>query len=67
MASSISAGRSGRVCDLPFEAVPGPGDGVLGRLGSTTSTAVIWFMVRVPVLSELMADVNPRVSTEGGP
>ena len=33
--------------------------------GSTTSTAVIWFMVSVPVLSELIAEVNPSVSTEG--
>ena len=33
--------------------------------GSTTSTAVIWFIVSVPVLSELMAEVNPRVSTDG--
>ena len=33
--------------------------------GSITSTAVIWFMVKVPVLSELMAEVNPSVSTEG--
>ena len=31
----------------------------------TTSTAVIWFIVRVPVLSELIAEVNPSVSTEG--
>ena len=31
----------------------------------TTSTAVIWFMVSVPVLSELIAEVNPSVSTEG--
>ena len=30
-----------------------------------TSTAVIWFSVRVPVLSELMAEVNPSVSTAG--
>ena len=28
------------------------------------STAVIWFRVRVPVLSELMAEVEPSVSTE---
>ncbi len=27
-------------------------------------TAVIWFIVRVPVLSELSAEVDPRVSTE---
>ncbi len=27
-------------------------------------TAVIWFMVRVPVLSELSAEVEPSVSTE---
>ena len=27
-------------------------------------TAVIWLRVRVPVLSELMADVEPSVSTE---
>ena len=33
--------------------------------GSTTSTAVIWFMVSVPVLSELMAEVKPSVSTDG--
>ena len=30
-----------------------------------TSTAVIWFIVSVPVLSELIADVKPRVSTDG--
>src|SRR4051794_30185924 len=30
-----------------------------------TSTAVIWFMVKVPVLSELMAEVKPSVSTDG--
>ena len=34
-------------------------------VGSTTSTAVIWLIVRVPVLSELIAEVNPSVSTEG--
>ncbi len=34
-------------------------------VGVTTSTAVIWFIVRVPVLSELIADVNARVSTDG--
>ena len=28
------------------------------------STAVIWFSVSVPVLSELIADVDPRVSTD---
>jgi hypothetical protein len=28
------------------------------------STAVIWLRVSVPVLSELMADVEPSVSTE---
>ena len=33
--------------------------------GLTTSTAVIWFIVSVPVLSELIAEVNPSVSTEG--
>ena len=38
---------------------------VYRSVGSTTSTAVIWFIVRVPVLSELMAEVNPRVSTDG--
>ena len=27
-------------------------------------TAVIWFSVSVPVLSELMAEVDPSVSTE---
>jgi len=31
----------------------------------TTSTAVIWFIVRVPVLSELIAETKPSVSTEG--
>jgi hypothetical protein len=30
-----------------------------------TSTAVIWFMVNVPVLSELIAEVKPSVSTDG--
>ncbi len=34
-------------------------------MGVRTSTAVIWFIVRVPVLSELIADVNARVSTDG--
>ena len=38
---------------------------VYRSVGSTTSTAVIWFMVSVPVLSELIAEVNPSVSTEG--
>ena len=33
-------------------------------VGSRTSTTVTWFRVSVPVLSELMADVEPRVSTE---
>jgi hypothetical protein len=27
--------------------------------------ALAWFVVRVPVLSEQMTDVQPRVSTEG--
>ena len=34
-------------------------------VGSSTSTAVIWFIVSVPVLSELIADVKPSVSTDG--
>ncbi len=34
------------------------------RPGIDISTAVIWLSVRVPVLSELIADVDPRVSTE---
>ena len=29
-----------------------------------SSTAVIWLSVSVPVLSELMAEVDPRVSTD---
>jgi hypothetical protein len=33
-------------------------------VGSMTSTTVTWFIVSVPVLSELIADVEPRVSTE---
>ena len=33
-------------------------------MGSITSTTVTWFIVSVPVLSELIADVEPRVSTE---
>ena len=33
-------------------------------VGSTTSTAVIWFIVNVPVLSELIADVEPSLSTD---
>ncbi len=33
-------------------------------VGSITSTTVTWFIVSVPVLSELIADVEPRVSTE---
>ena len=32
--------------------------------GSSTSTTVIWFIVSVPVLSELIADVDPSVSTD---
>ena len=38
---------------------------VYRSVGSSTSTAVIWFIVSVPVLSELIADVNPSVSTDG--
>ncbi len=34
------------------------------RPGIASSTAVIWFSVSVPVLSELMADVEPSVSVE---
>ena len=34
------------------------------RPGIVISTAVIWFSVSVPVLSELIADVEPRVSVE---
>ena len=33
--------------------------------GTENSTAVILFKVRVPVLSEQIADTEPRVSTEG--
>ena len=33
-------------------------------MGSITSVTVTWFIVRVPVLSELIAEVEPRVSTE---
>ena len=33
-------------------------------VGSITSTTVTWFIVSVPVLSELIADVEPSVSTE---
>ena len=33
-------------------------------MGSITSTTVTWFIVSVPVLSELIAEVEPRVSTE---
>ena len=33
-------------------------------MGSITSVTVTWFNVRVPVLSELIAEVEPRVSTE---
>ena len=35
------------------------------RPGTTSSRAVILFRVSVPVLSEQMADTEPRVSTEG--
>lgn len=38
---------------------------VYRSVGVTTSTAVIWFSVSVPVLSELIAEVKPSVSTEG--
>ena len=38
---------------------------VYRSVGVTTSTAVIWFSVSVPVLSELIAEVKPRVSTDG--
>ncbi len=38
---------------------------VYRSVGVSTSTAVIWFIVRVPVLSELIAEVNARVSTDG--
>jgi len=31
----------------------------------TNDTAVIWFVVRVPVLSVQMTDVHPSVSTDG--
>ena len=34
------------------------------RPGIAISTAVIWLSVRVPVLSELIAEVEPSVSTE---
>ena len=34
------------------------------RPTTTSSRAVIWFSVSVPVLSEQIADVDPRVSTE---
>ena len=34
------------------------------RPTTAISTAVIWLSVSVPVLSELMADVEPSVSTE---
>ena len=33
-------------------------------VASITSTTVTWFNVRVPVLSELIAEVDPKVSTE---
>ena len=49
--------------DLAVEPVPDAGD-LQRSVRSTTSTTVIWFMVSVPVLSELMADVDPSVSTE---
>ena len=35
------------------------------RPGTTISRAVILFSVRVPVLSEQIADTDPRVSTDG--
>lgn len=38
---------------------------VYRSVGLSTSTAVIWFIVRVPVLSELIAEVNASVSTDG--
>ena len=47
------------------KAVADTGDGVAVSVGVTTSTTVIWFIVSVPVLSELMAEVSPSVSTDG--
>src|SRR5215203_4196973 len=38
---------------------------VYRSVGVTTSTAVIWLRVSVPVLSELIAEVKPSVSTDG--
>mgnify|MGYP004054141973 CR=1 FL=1 len=34
-------------------------------LSSQNLTALIWFVVNVPVLSEQMTEVHPKVSTEG--
>ncbi len=48
---------------LPSKPYPVPLT-VCRRPGMLSSTAVISFRVRVPVLSELMAEVEPRVSTE---
>lgn len=38
---------------------------VYRSVGLITSTTVTWFIVRVPVLSELIAEVKPSVSTDG--
>ena len=34
-------------------------------MGVHTSRTVIWFLVRVPVLSEQITEAQPRVSTAG--
>ena len=56
--------RARGVLDLPLELVARTPRSCTGRSGRSTSTAVIWFIVRVPVLSELIADVDPSVSTD---
>ena len=54
------------VLDLTLRAVSLAGDlEAVADPGSTSSRAVILLSVRVPVLSEQIAEVEPRVSTAG--
>ena len=64
MAASMVSDAPPACRTLPSSPYPMP-EIVYRSVGSTTSTAVIWFIVSVPVLSELIADVNPSVSTAG--
>ena len=51
---------AGGVLDLARRARSPSPRSCSGRSGRATSTAVIWFIVSVPVLSELIADVEPE-------